>query len=267
MADPKAQPDRATPPAAPLAAAELQAADFDLRAGLSGLSAIVADKHDMSEILHEIADFACQAVPQADGSGVTLLKSCEHRPRIQTWATTAAFVEEIDTFQYEDLDEGPGMTCMQSGRSAISGSVGSDRRWPRFGGRVARLGVHSVLALPLVVGDHVIGAISFYAYGRHVFKDEVVHCASQFADAAAVSVYNAQLLAAAQERTELLQRALGSRTVIDQAIGIVRSRAGLSADEAFDRLTRMSQDENVKLHVVCERLVEEAVRRARGRRR
>jgi AmiR/NasT family two-component response regulator len=58
-----------------------------------------------------------------------------------------------------------------------------------------------------------------------------------------------------------------SRTVIDQAIGIVRARTGVSAEEAFERLTKISQSENVKLRVVAERLVEEAVRRAHARQR
>jgi AmiR/NasT family two-component response regulator len=80
-----------------------------------------------------------------------------------------------------------------------------------------------------------------------------------------VSVYNAQLLASAQERTDRLQRALSSRAVIDQAIGIIRSRSGATAKEAFDRLAKMSQTDNVKLNVVAEQLVEEAVRRARTR--
>jgi AmiR/NasT family two-component response regulator len=94
-----------------------------------------------------------------------------------------------------------------------------------------------------------------------------VRLAAQFAATAAVSVYNAQLLASAQERTDRLQRALSSRAVIDQAIGIIRSRSGGSADEAFDRLTRLSQADNVKLKLVAERLVEEAVRRAHIRQR
>ena len=79
-------------------------------------------------------------------------------------------------------------------------------------------------------------------------------------------MYNAQLLANAHERTLRLQRALDSRSVIDQAVGIIRSRSGGSADEAFERLTHISQIENIKLHAVAERLVEEAVRRARARR-
>ena len=37
--------------------------------------------------------------------------------------------------------------------------------------------------------------------------------------------------------------------MIDQAIGIIRSRSGVSAEEAFERLTRLSQNENMKLHL------------------
>ena len=65
--------------------------------------------------------------------------------------------------------------------------------------------------------------------------------------------------------TDRLQRALSSRAVIDQAIGIIRSRSGATAEEAFDRLAKLSQADNLKLNVVAERLVDEAVRRARTR--
>ena len=125
--------------------------------------------------------------------------------------------------------------------------------------------MHSALALPLIVGDKVIGSINAYAKSRDAFAERAVRLGSQFARPAAVSVYNAQLLANAQERTMRLQRALDSRSVIDQAVGILRSRSGGTADEAFARLTHMSQTENVKLSAVAERLVEEAVRRARAR--
>jgi GAF domain-containing protein len=156
---------------------------------------------------------------------------------------------------------------MQSRRVVVSGSVGGDGRWPHFGGRVARMAVHSALSLPLVVDDQLIGAINAYARSRDAFGEHAVQLGTQFAGPAAVSVYNGQLLDRAQERTKQLQRALGSRAVIDQAIGIIRSRSGVGAEVAFDRLTRLSQAQNVKLHVVAERLVDEAVRRARARQR
>lgn len=70
----------------------------------------------------------------------------------------------------------------------------------------------------------MIGAINAYAKNRDTFGEHAVRLGSQFAKPAAVSVHNAQLLANAQERTTRLQRALDSRAVIDQAIGIIRSR-------------------------------------------
>jgi GAF domain-containing protein len=260
MTDYDAQPGRTPPPQPELSRAQMDADEFDLFAGLSGVAGIVAGARDVVEILRDVAEFAVRAIPGVDGAGVTLIESSQ----VHGWAVTTEFVQAIDTLQHQEINEGPCISAMESGRPAVSGSLGSDSRWPRFGGRVARIGVHSVLALPLVVGEEVIGAINSYAFARDAFADHAVRLGSQFAGPAAVSVYNAQLLAGARERTERLQRALVSRTVIDQAIGIIRSRSGVSAPEAFDRLTRMSQDENVKLHLVAERLVEEAVRRARA---
>jgi AmiR/NasT family two-component response regulator len=127
--------------------------------------------------------------------------------------------------------------------------------------------VHSALSLPLVVGGQVIGAINAYAKARDAFGEHAVVLGVQFAASAAVSVYHSQLLDSARERTERLQRALGSRAVIDQAIGIIRSRSGATAEQAFERLTQVSQQDNVKLFMVAERLVDEAVRRARARHR
>ena len=72
------------------------------------------------------------------------------------------------------------------------------------------MAVHSALSLPLMVGDQVIGAINAYARARDAFGEHAVVLGSQFAGPAAVSLYNAQLLASARERTEHLQRALAA---------------------------------------------------------
>jgi GAF domain-containing protein len=266
MADYDAQPGRITPPEPELSHAQLEAHDDDLQAGLSGVATIVSGALGVDDLLGVVADFAAQAIPGADGAGVTVIDASTSARKPLAWAATAQFVREIDIVQYENLHEGPCVTCMETRRPAVSGSLGSDRRWPHFGGTVARMGVHSALSLPLLVDDDVIGAINSYAYARDAFGDHAVQLGSQFAGPAAVSVHNAKLLTDAQHRTEQLKRALDSRTVIDQAIGIVRSRSGCSAEEAFDRLARMSQGDNMKLRVVAQQLVDEAVKRALARR-
>ena len=106
------------------------------------------------------------------------------------------------------------------------------------------MGVHSALSLPLLVGEQVIGAINCYADARDTFGEHAVRLGSQFAGPAAVSVYNARLLAGARGAGgKTASSALEHRAVIDQAIGIIRSRSGVSAEVAFDRLVAMSQTE------------------------
>jgi GAF domain-containing protein len=267
MTDYDAQPGREGPEHAELSTAQREADEVDLRAGLRGLAGMVAGARGVFELLGEVAEFAAHAIPGVDGAGVALLDASQGSPKLQIGTATADFVREIDTVQYDGLNEGPCITCMQSRRAAVSGSLGADSRWPRFGGRVARMDVHSALSLPLMLGEHVIGAINAYATSHDAFGEHAVRLGSQFALPAAVSIYNAQLLAGARERAEQLEQALDSRAVIDQAIGIIRSRSGASVEWAFARLVRMSQSENTKLHVIAERLVEESVRRAQARRR
>ncbi|KAA0079082.1 ANTAR domain-containing protein [Mycolicibacterium sp. P9-64] len=265
MADYDAQHGREAPPETDLSQAQLDSDEIDLYLGLIGVAKIVAGRREVPDLLNDVAEFAVQAIPAVDGAGVTLIDADSCSPRAEAWAATPQFVRTIDELQYNVLNEGPCVTCMRTRRPTVSGSIGGDDRWPHFGGHVARMGVHSVLALPLMIAGRLIGAITAYAYQRDAFAEHAVQLGAQFAGPAAVSVYNAQLLASAQERTDRLQRAMKSRAVIDQAIGIVRSRSGGSAEEAFERLAKMSQAENVKLHVIAERLVEEAVRRARIR--
>ena len=265
MADYDAQPGRPTSAQPELSNAQLEADDTELHAGLRGVAGIVSGARGILDLLGDVAAFAVQAIPGVEGAGVTAIELQGTAQRVDAWAVTADFIHEIDSIQYHELKEGPCITCMETRRPAVSGSLGSDARWPPFGGRVARMGVHSALSLPLVIDDQVVGAINAYSHARDAFGEHAVRIGSQFAGPAAVSVFNAQLLGRARERAEQLHRALGSRATIDQAIGIVRSRTGVGEEEAFDRLVRMSQHENIKLHVVAEQLVEEAVRRARAR--
>ncbi|WP_099037302.1 GAF and ANTAR domain-containing protein [Mycobacterium neglectum] len=265
MADYDPQPGRSPEP--DLSAAQREADDVDLHAGLRGVAGLVAGARSVIDLLSDVAEFAARAIPGVDGAGVTVIDMSGDTPSVKTWSVTAPFVEKIDKLQYIDLKEGPCVTCMQTRRPTVSGSLGSDIRWPRLGGGVARMGVHSALALPMLVGDQLIGAINTYARSRDAFGEHAVVLGSQFAGSAAVSVYNGQLLDHAQQRTKQLQSALGTRAVIDQAIGIIRARSGVGEQAAFDRLVRMSQAENLKLHIVAERLVDEAVRRAVARQR
>lgn len=250
----------------PADSTQRQASDqIDLRASLADLAALVTGTAGLEELLAQVATFAVRAIPRADGAGVTLLRTDTTKDRVQALAASAPFVSEIDAIQYDILDEGPCITAALEQRTVRSGSLGGESRWPRFGPRISRLGVHSVLSLPLLLPGQVVGAINVYARAKDVFDDHAAELGELFAAPAAVAVHNAQVLAHAQRLAAELQVALTTRTIIDQAIGILRSRNGGSAEEAFDRLRVASQAENIKLNMVAARIVDEAVGRARAR--
>jgi len=238
----------------------------DLHASLAELAGLVSGASPLADLLGKVATFAVHAIPRADGAGVTLLRPDPGAHRVEALAASDQFVSDLDHLQYSVLREGPCITAALDRRTVRSGSLEGERRWPRFGPRAGRLGVHSVLSLPLLLPGEVVGAINVYARDSEAFDDHAAELGERFAAAAAVAVHNAQVLAAAVALTLQLQAALSSRPVIDQAIGILRSRSGESADEAFDRLRVISQHENRKLTDVAHQLVDEAARRARARR-
>jgi hypothetical protein len=62
-----------------------------------------------------------------------------------------------------------------------SGSLSAGPRWPRFGPRVGRLGVHSVLSLPLLTDDVVGGAMNVYAHAKNTFDERAERVGELFA--------------------------------------------------------------------------------------
>jgi len=147
-----------------------------------------------------------------------------------------------------------------------SGSLGDEPWWPAFGPKVARLGIHSALSLPLIYDGVVVGAMNIYGRKRDAFDDRAVELGELYAIPAAVSVHNAQVLDRARRLAAQLQAALDGRAVIDQAAGILMSRTGCDVDEALARMRARSQRENRKLPAIAAQIVSTAVHRARSRR-
>jgi len=237
--------------------------EFDLPVALIDLEGLARGQFGMEDLLARVASFAVQAIPGADGAGVTLLRMDRPDLPVEALAGSDPLVTRIDRIQYEMVNEGPCITAALERRTVRSGCLGGEKVWPRFGPRAGRLGMNSALSLPLLLPDHVIGAINVYARDRDAFDDQAVRLGEQFAQPAAVSVHNAQVLARALDLARQLQQALLTRPVIDQAIGLLRARTGCSEQEAFERLRTISQREHRKVTEVAGRMVEEAVRRAR----
>lgn len=228
---------------------------------------LAANAAIVRQLLARVAAFGANVISGADGVGVCLLHLERQTGRIENMAVSHPFFEKIDAI-YELLDDGPPVTAAEERAPVRSGNISADPRWPRFGPRLGRLGVHSVMSLPMTAPDDgaVVGAITAYSHLRKAFTADALSLGEMFAAASAVALHNARATISALTRVEQLQRTLDNRPIIDQAIGIIRSRTGSTTEEALGRLREISQHENVKLVVLAGQIVDEAVRRAAGRR-
>ena len=94
-----------------------------------------------------------------------------------------------------------------------------------------------------------LGALNLYGRDKSAFTSDDIE------DGVALAAHVAVALAGAQQ-VENLERAVGNRTIIGQATGILMERFDLTSDRAFGALTRLSQQQNVKLRQVARQIVE-----------
>lgn len=265
MTAPAPAADRSTR-SSPLADSRQQ----NLRNSIGEVTGLVTSDFALPEFLTRVAVSAARAIPGADGAGVTLYRTDGAdtvADAVEALGASKPFVIDVDSLQYRVVNEGPCMTAARERRSIRAGSLGQDRMWPRFGPRASRLGCNSSLSLPLLVSERVVGTINVYASAPDTFDEQAQELGESFAAPAAVAVHNARLFAHTWQLAEQLQSALNRRPVIDQAVGLIRGRAGGTAEEAFAQLRMTSQREHRPLLEVAERIVENAVGRAAARRR
>jgi transcriptional regulator with GAF, ATPase, and Fis domain len=232
----------------------------DLASSVVKLATLVSAHVPLEETLSRIAIYCSAAVRHAFGATVTLR---DERQRVTV--ASDPLLLTVESLQ-ESLGEGPSLTAAAERRIVSSESLDSDPSWPQFGVAVVGMGLHSALAVPMVVADQVIGTLSVYASEKGVFDARAARDAERYAEPAAAVAHNASVLNESQAQIAQLTEAMKSRSVVDQAIGVLRSRTGLSTDEALDRLRRVSNTEHVKLVEVARRIVEVAAIRAAKRR-
>ncbi len=175
-------------------------------------------------------------------------------------ATTAAFSGQLalrlDEPQYRQ-GYGPCLEAVLGGQSIEITDGRTEDRWPDYMPVFLRYGALSSLAVPVPAAQLAAG-LNVYAPVTGAFTDQHRHAVAAFAAHAAVALTNMDALQDARDQAENLRAAMESRAVIEQAKGIIMARDHCTADEAFDMLTRISQQQNIKLRDLAKLIVEEA---------
>jgi hypothetical protein len=209
-------------------------------AAMDAVAESLAGSVPVEETLSRITASALANLPSADHVSITV-----RRPdgRLETLAPTSELAVRIDALQY-DLREGACYESITEDRRIVSPDLRHDRRWPKLGAAAADLGLHAQAAYVLE-NEAERMVLNVYSHEPNEFRDEdgLTELFAGFA---------AAVLGHAREAAQLAA-AIGSRTIIGQATGIIMERYTLTPARAFDFLARLSQASNVKLrHVAVE---------------
>ncbi|MQY04689.1 ANTAR domain-containing protein [Actinomadura macrotermitis] len=215
---------------------------------LAEVTQLLLKAGSVAEVLQRIADAALLLVPGADVVSFTLR---EEDGTLHTPVQTSPAAGELDRVQYE-IGEGPCLDAVLADGPAFVESTGlaDEPRWPRFGPVAAGHGMNAVLTTALIPGpgpEVAAGALNLYSRGTGGWDAGSRDVALVLAGHASLALAGLRARDAADLAAADLRRAIDSRDVIGQAKGILMSRRGITAEEAFALLSRTSQNLNVKL--------------------
>ncbi|MFH8657783.1 GAF and ANTAR domain-containing protein [Streptomyces afghaniensis] len=203
----------------------------------------------LDTLLRDLTDRAVQEVPGAAACSITVRRA----GRLLTLAGSDGLPNGLDQRQYE-YGSGPCVEAAETGVEQYAPDLAEESRWPAYTRYALGTGVRSVLAVPLAVEGETGAALNYYGERPGVLgtgRDKARTFAARAGDAIDVALRIEQRRqSAADVRTALL-----SRSVIDQAIGILMARERIDARDALERLRRASQHRNVKLRDLCGQLV------------
>jgi GAF domain-containing protein len=222
----------------------------DMADAISELAQLLVDDVDLAGTLQRVADLAARTIPDCDSAGLTLV---EHG-RPSTAAATDERTLVVDEAQYAAGD-GP---CLQAYRTGSVQRVASGTarvRFPAFTAAAEKAGIHSFLAAPLVVRGEGIGSLNLYSTAGHGFAEVDEAVVLLFAAQGSVAVANGRLYHRATTVSRQLEEAMASRSVIEQAKGVLMATMAIEADAAFDVLRTASQHENRKLRELAAEVV------------
>lgn len=218
--------------------------DLDLAGWFGNMAHDLSSRDNVADTLHEICRLARDAIEACQAAGITQV---HRRQRIEVPAATNETAERLHTLQYE-LGDGPCMDAAWEHHTVQIDDMTVEKRWPRFAAQATRMGVRSMLCLQLFTHEDTLGALNLFSDRPRAFDEHDRELGLIFASHAAVALAGAQKEAG-------LEAAVRTRQIIGEASGILSERHDVTTTDAFRMLVKVSQDHNIKLRELAERLV------------
>ncbi len=202
--------------------------------------------------LRRTAELAATSVPGCRCAALSVFDGREPGWLVASHPEAAALSEA----QHCD-GNGPVLEAARTGEAVYVPDTSRQGRWPAFRATALRLGVRCSATLALGRADGV-AAFALYATRPHALTPHQVSLAALLGEHAAVTYRNSVAHDNGRVALRQAQERARSRPVIEQAKALVMRSLGCDEQAAFDELSRISQQSQVKLSEVARRLVNRA---------
>ena len=227
-----------------------------LNHALQELAELLLASSTFGDMMQKIAELSVRTVSGARTCGITMA----HGGRVITVAASDSLGAQLDEQQYQ-IDEGPCLQALRTGIIVTAPDLTAETRWHSYPQRAVAFGVSSVYSSPLIVMGQTVGVLNLYGDTVAAFdSDECIEVVAQVVTLATVAITGTLRNYGDVTLTDQLQEALSSRSVIDQAIGIIMGTQRCTAGQAFTALRTASQNRNTRLARICQDLVDRTTR-------
>ena len=217
---------------------------------VSEFSGRLLTPYDVDAVLKDLMARLAEVFDLA-GAGMVLAEEGELR-------STVGFPVGVETLErtQNEHQAGPCVEAFHTGAVlAIPDLEAYADRWPAYCRAARERGLGSAVGIPLRLSGAAVGAVDLYAAGHRDWPAEDLEAAVVLADMVTAYLINASKIRQQEQLTEQLQRALESRTVIEQAKGVVAARNGVSVDDAFELIRRHARTHHVTVRAVSDAVV------------
>jgi GAF domain-containing protein len=223
----------------------------EVQEDLEGLQNALLSTDSVEQFLREITALAAQAMDGTVSCGISLQQRARPQPVTASSDPLAAAADEV---QYQTGD-GPSLHAWRHARPVRIDDTLVSQQWPKFCRQADELGIRSCYALPLMVDGEPVGALIFYSRERSAFGPDPTGRADRFARDASGALTLALRMASCTDLNEQLRSSIGSRAVIDQALGVIMATEHVAQDRALALLRSVSQNTNVRLRDLAASIV------------
>ena len=214
------------------------------------LQSLLLNTDDLDAVLTELAGLTTEVVGPTS-CGITL----RYQGNLLTVGSSDDRARLLDETQYR-ADDGPCLESLRTGRIIDIPDSAQERRWPGYLPDAVELGMRCSLSLPLSVGGETFGAMNVYGFeAPYLFGEPERRQLELFAARAVGTLQVVRRINRDSALLAQMDEAMSSRTVIDQAIGIIMGQQLCTSREAFGLIRRESQNTRRRLHDIATDLV------------